>query len=163
MIYKNIKGDKVPALGFGTYAMKEQECEDGVLDALEIGYRHIDTAQAYDNELHVGNAIGQSDVPREDIFLTTKAHWEHLKPEELKQRFEESLEKLKTDYVDLFLIHWPSPHGVPIKEILQAMLEISADGKSRHIGVSNFTPVAGRRSTYSYRDILQSGRISSFS
>ncbi|MTI21555.1 aldo/keto reductase [Fulvivirga sp. RKSG066] len=138
---KEIKGDKVPALGFGTWRLEGKEGEKAVADALEIGYRHIDTAQAYDNEEFVGNAIKASGIDRDEIFLTTKAHWDHLEPDELISRFNESLEKLKTDYVDLFLIHWPSPQGVPTKETLQAMLELSADRKTRHIGVSNFPPV----------------------
>jgi len=139
-ILKEIKGEKVPALGLGTYQIKGDECEKAVLKALNIGYKHIDTAQAYGNELYVGNAIGQSDVERDKIFLTTKAHWEHLKPKEVISRFDESINKLKTDYVDLFLIHWPSPHGVPMKETLDAMLELKDKGQVKHIGVSNFTP-----------------------
>lgn len=137
---KEIKGNKVPAIGLGTYQLEGDECEKAVSQALDIGYKHIDTAQAYGNELHVGNAIGQSGVERDKIFLTTKAHWEHLKPKEVLGRFEESINKLKTDYVDLFLIHWPSPQGVPMEETLDAMLELKDKSQVKHIGVSNFTP-----------------------
>lgn len=139
-ITKEIKGSNVPVLGFGTWQLNDKECEKAVSYALEVGYRHIDTAQAYGNEEFVGKAINSSGVDREEIFLTTKSHYQHLAADDLIQRFENSLTKLQTDYVDLLLIHWPAADGTPLEETLDAMIQLGAERKARHIGVSNFTP-----------------------
>lgn len=102
-------GIKMPILGYGVYQVTKDECERCVLDALKAGYRSLDTAQSYFNEEEVGAAIEKSGVPREDIFLTTKVWVEHYGYDACKQSVEESLKKLKTDYIDLMLLHQPFP------------------------------------------------------
>jgi 2,5-diketo-D-gluconate reductase B len=134
-----VKGSKVPKIGFGTWLMTGRECEEGVRDALEIGYRHVDTAAAYDNEEEVGRAIAASGVPREEIWLTTKVAMDDLEPDRLKRSADASLRKLRTDYVDLLLIHWPNPR-VPLEASLGAMVELREAGAIRQLGVSNFPP-----------------------
>src|SRR5690606_12898955 len=109
----------------------------GVRHALELGYRQIDTAQAYENEREVGEGIADSGVPREDIFLTTKIRGENLAGERVGPAVDASLRRLATDYVDLLLIHWPTDE-VPLAETLEAMSAAKDAGKVRHLGVSNF-------------------------
>ncbi len=130
-------GVKMPQLGYGVYQVTKDECERCVLDALKVGYRHIDTAQSYFNEEEVGNAIKKSDIPREEIFLTTKVWIEHYGYEETKKSIKESLRKLQTDYIDLVLLHQPfgDYYGA-----WRALEELYQDGKIRAIGVSNFYP-----------------------
>jgi 2,5-diketo-D-gluconate reductase B len=142
--YKTIQGDDVPALGLGTYRLKGADCHDGVAHALEVGYRHIDTAEMYGNEAEVGRGLRDASVDRSAIFLTTKVWHTHLQPHDLRAAAEASLRKLQTDYVDLLLIHWPNS-SVPLETTLDAMLELKAEGKTRHIGVSNFPPPLVRR------------------
>ncbi len=133
-----IQGVKVPSLGFGTFRLGGQACRDAVLHALHIGYRHIDTAQMYDNEELVGQALASSGVSREDYFLTTKiGNGNHAAPNVLSST-DESLRKLGVDYLDLLLIHWPI-QTVPLGETLGAMLDLQDQGKVRHIGLSNAT------------------------
>ncbi len=133
-----IQGVKVPSLGFGTFRLAGQTCRDAVLHAMHIGYRHIDTAQMYDNEEFVGEALASSGVPRDEYFLTTKiANGSHAAPSVISST-EQSLRKLGTDYVDLLLIHWPI-QTVPLGETLGAMLDLQDQGKVRHIGLSNAT------------------------
>lgn len=130
----------IPALGLGTFRLKDQVVIDSVSTALELGYRAIDTAQIYGNEAEVGQAVAASGVPRGELYLTTKIWTENLSRERLIPSLEESLDKLKTDYVDLCLIHWPSPGGaVPVAEYMTALAEAKARGLAREIGVSNFT------------------------
>ncbi|GLU40811.1 2,5-didehydrogluconate reductase DkgB [Pseudomonas citronellolis] len=130
----------IPALGLGTFRLKDQVVIDSVSTALELGYRAIDTAQIYGNEAEVGQAVAASGVPRGELYLTTKIWTENLSRERLIPSLEESLDKLKTDYVDLCLIHWPSPGGaVPVAEYMAALAEAKARGLAREIGVSNFT------------------------
>lgn len=100
-------GVKMPILGYGVYQVTKEECEKCVLDALKVGYRAIDTAQSYFNEEEVGNAIAKSGIPREEIFLTTKVWVEHYGYENARKSVEESMRKLKTDYLDLVLLHQP--------------------------------------------------------
>ncbi len=140
MIYRTIQGSRVPALGFGTYQITGPSCRNAVADALNIGYRHIDTAQIYRNEAEVGEAISGSGIPREDIFLTTKVWLDNLAPADVHSSTRESLRKLQTDYVDLLLIHWPNESAAPLEETLDALDELKNAGHTRHIGVSNFTP-----------------------
>ena len=130
-------GVKMPMLGYGVYQITKDECERCVLDALEVGYRHIDTAQSYFNEEEVGNAIQKSGIPREEIFLTSKVWLEHYGYEECKKSILESLRKLKTDYIDLMLLH--QPFG-DIYGAWRAMVDLYNEGKLRAIGVSNFGP-----------------------
>ena len=138
MEYVTLSNDvKMPILGYGVYQISKEECERCVLDALEVGYRHIDTAQSYFNEEQVGNAIKKSKVPREEIFLTSKVWIEHYGYEECKKSVLESLRKLQTDYIDLMLLH--QPFG-DIYGAWRALVELYNEGKLRAIGVSNFYP-----------------------
>jgi diketogulonate reductase-like aldo/keto reductase len=130
-------GIKMPWLGFGTWQIKDgQEVEDSVRSALDIGYRSIDTAAAYGNERGVGKAVRESGIPREDIFLTTKVWNDVQRERRTLAAFEESLERLDTDYVDLYLIHWPV-EGYS-QGTWQVMEEIYESGRAKAIGVSNF-------------------------
>jgi 2,5-diketo-D-gluconate reductase B len=140
MIYAAMHGRRVPALGFGTWQLTGEQCVRGVRTALDVGYRHIDTAQAYENEADVGRAIAESSVPREELFVTTKVWMSNFAGPRLKSSVDESLRKLRMDHVDLLLMHWPSK-DVPLAETLGALQEVQAVGKTRAIGVSNF-PVA---------------------
>lgn len=138
MLYWTAKnGIKVPKLGFGTWLIKGTQCIKAVRMALDIGYRHIDTAQIYGNEEEVGLAIAKSRVDRENIFLVTKIWRDSLDAKEAIQSTEESLKKLKMDYVDLLLIHWPNVR-VPLAETLSAMRQLIEQQKTKYIGVSNF-------------------------
>ena len=138
MIYIDIQNRKIPALGYGTWQLKDDVCVEGVMKALDIGYRHIDTAQIYENEAEVGNAIEKSGVKRGDIFLTTKVWMSNLEHKLFRSSVEESLRKLKTDYVDLLLIHWPVTQ-VPFAAQMKSLREVHEAGLARMIGVSNFT------------------------
>ncbi len=138
MIYKTIQGVNVPALGFGTYRLTGRACRRGVADAIEIGYRHIDTAQVYGNEGQVGDGLHDAGIDRSEVFLTTKVWMDSLEPRRVRSSFEESLSKLRTEYVDLLLIHWPAP-DMHLGETLGAMRALMEEGKTRHVGVSNFT------------------------
>jgi len=130
----------IPAFGLGTFRLKDDVVIESVKTALEIGYRAVDTAQIYDNEVAVGQAIEESGVKRSELFITTKIWIENLSKEQLIPSLKESLRKLRTDYVDLTLIHWPSPNdAVSVKEFMQALLEAKNEGLTRQIGISNFT------------------------
>lgn len=131
-------GDQMPALGFGTWQITGPACTELVAAALRTGYRHIDTAQIYENEAEVGAGITAAGTPRNEIFLTTKLWMTNLTREAAAASFAESLAKLGTDYVDLLLIHWPNP-SVPLAETLDAMRRLADTGKVRNIGLSNFT------------------------
>ncbi|WP_448205251.1 aldo/keto reductase [Azospirillum sp. sgz302134] len=133
-------GTHMPALGLGTWQLTGSVCARVVRGALDLGYRHIDTAQAYGNEAEVGAAIAEAGITRSQLFLTTKLWMDRLTRGEVERSTEESLRRLRTDYVDLLLIHWPNPR-VPLEETLGAMTELCTTGKVRRIGVSNF-PVA---------------------
>ena len=138
----------VPAFGLGTFRLKDQTVIDSVRNALDVGYRAIDTAQIYGNEAEVGQAIADSGVPREEIYLTTKVWITEFKREALLASLRTSLEKLRTDHVDLTLIHWPSPNDkvdVPMEEYLPAMAEAKAQGLTKAIGISNFTIAQTRK------------------
>ena len=129
----------IPVLGLGTWQSTGQDCVDVVSQALKIGYEHIDTAQAYDNEKEVGQGIKQSGVSRDKFFLTTKIFPDDMKfePEKLVAAAKRSLEDLDTDYVDLLLLHWPDDR-VPLSETIPALCELQKQGLTRNIGVSNF-------------------------
>lgn len=128
-------GVKMPILGYGVYQVSKDECERCVLDALKVGYRHIDTAQSYFNEEEVGNAIKKSGISRKEIFLTSKVWIEHYGYEECKQSVLESLRKLQIDYIDLMLLH--QPFGDTFGA-WRALVELYNEGKLKAIGVSNF-------------------------
>jgi 2,5-diketo-D-gluconate reductase B len=127
----------VPRVGLGTWQLTGHECAEAVADALEIGYRHIDTARAYGNEREVGAAIRASGVPRESLWVTTKVWHEDARAPQLRASAEASLRDLGTDYVDLLLLHWPNA-DVSIGESVTALLRLRDEGKALQIGVSNF-------------------------
>ncbi len=139
MRWIDLRGTAVPALGFGTYKLTGAACREGVLDALALGYRHLDTATIYGNEAEVGAALRASAVPRADVFLTTKVWVDRLGAADVQRSAEQSLRALGTDAVDLLLVHWPS-RTVPLAETIGAMVRLQEQGKTRHIGVSNFPP-----------------------
>ena len=132
-----VKDVQVPAIGYGTWLVTGQDATDGVREALEIGYRQIDTARAYENEREVGRGIADSGVPRDEIFLTTKVPHADAKADEVDRDAEQSLELLGVDHLDLLLLHWPNP-DVPLEETLTALNKVREDGRTRNIGVSNF-------------------------
>ena len=129
---------EIPILGIGTWQMHGRTCRDSVRKALDLGYRHVDTAQMYRNEEEVGAAIRESDVPRDAIFLTTKVVQSNLAPEKVISSTHASLGRLNSDYIDLLLIHWPSA-TVPIPETIGAMNRLQDEGIVKHVGVSNFS------------------------
>lgn len=142
---KLLSGEFIPEIGYGTYLEKGEDCYNGVLEALKEGYRHIDTAAFYGNEEEVGKAIRDSNVPREEIFITTKVWNTDRGYEKAKKSLEESLERLGLDYVDLLLIHWPANEKqFPGKsnemnlDTWKAFIELYKEGKAKSIGVSNF-------------------------
>jgi 2,5-diketo-D-gluconate reductase B len=135
--FVTVDGVDVPALGFGTARIRGEDCVEAVRDALEVGYRHLDTAQMYDNERRVGEGIASADLDREELFLTTKLHPRSLAHEDVHETTRESLSRLDTEYVDLLLIH--APGDVPIEETIGAMNELQEEGAVRHVGVSNFS------------------------
>ena len=130
-----IQGSTVPKLGFGTWEILGRDCEEAVADALEIGYRHIDTAQAYDNEAEVGNALAASAIPRKELWITTKLWREDYG--RVRDSARESLEKLQIDCIDLLLLHWPNPE-FPLAATLDALATLREEGLIKHFGVSNF-------------------------
>ncbi len=130
-------GVKMPQLGYGVYQVTKEECERCVTDALEVGYRAIDTAQSYFNEAEVGEAIAKSGINRKEIFLTTKVWIEHYGYEDAKKSVLQSMEKLKTDYIDLVLLHQPFADYYGAYRALEDLYE---EGRLRAIGVSNFAP-----------------------
>lgn len=130
----------LPKIGMGTFRLKGNDARDAVKSALSLGYRHIDTAQMYENEAEVGDGIVSSGIPRREIFLTTKIWHDKLHASDLINSLHDSLARLKTDHVDLALIHWPSPADeVPMAEYLGALRDAQREGLTDHIGISNFT------------------------
>src|SRR5690625_1692316 len=129
---------RIPQLGFGTYLIPDEEVADAVEHALKAHYRSIDTAQYYENETGVGEAIKKSGIPRNDLFITTKVWNSHHGYDNTLRAFETSLKNLKLDYIDLYLIHWPAPKKDMYIETYKAMEELYKDGKIRAIGVCNF-------------------------
>lgn len=137
MDYIELQGVRLPALGFGTMRLTGDDGVTAIRRALDIGYRHLDTVANYGNETEVGQAIRESGVSRDDIFLTTKVARDNLAPDDLPRSVDESLRKLAVDYVDLLLIHWPNAE-IPLGDCLPALEQIKAAGKARAIGVANF-------------------------
>ena len=139
----NIKlnnGVQIPQLGFGVYQVPDDQTAQVVLDALKAGYRSIDTAAVYGNEAGVGEAIAKSDIPREELFITSKVWNDDQGYESTLKAFEESLSKLGLDYLDMYLIHWPTSQRELRLETWKALEELYKQGKIRAIGVSNFQP-----------------------
>jgi 2,5-diketo-D-gluconate reductase B len=130
-------GIAIPKLGFGTFRMPGGGCQPVVESALASGYRHIDTAEMYENEEAVGAAIAAAGVPRNDLFVTTKVWHENLAPDAIRRAFDRSLAKLKLDCVDLYMVHWPSK-SMDMAAVLRTMTELHDQGRTRAIGVCNF-------------------------
>ena len=131
-------GARIPAIGLGTWELRGRACARLVEQALKLGYRHIDTAQVYENEREVGEGLRASGIKRHEVFVTTKVWTTHFAPNDLERSTKESLAKLRLSEVDLLLLHWPNPQ-VPLAETLGALSHVRQLGLSRHIGVSNFT------------------------
>ena len=128
---------KMPKLGLGTWPMLGDECTQAVLQALDLGYRHVDTAAGYNNEAAVGQALVQTGVPREQIHVTSKVWWDKLQPADLRASFDNTLNALQSDYVDLFLIHWPGKDW-DLAKTIETLVSLREAGRARNIGVANF-------------------------
>jgi 2,5-diketo-D-gluconate reductase A len=135
-------GHSIPQLGFGVFQIEPEETAEAVSEALRVGYRHIDTAEMYGNEQGVGEGIRASGLDRSEIYVTSKLNNGHHEPDDARRAFEGTLEALGTDYVDLFLIHWPLPtlYDGDYVSTWTTLEEFQRDGRSRSIGVSNFQP-----------------------
>lgn len=135
-------GVAIPQLGFGTWQVEPKEAQEAVAKALEVGYRHIDTAAAYENEEGVGRALSDGGIARDELFVTTKVWNDHHEPADARKSVEESLAKLGLDHLDLLLIHWPAhvKYGDSYIRTWDAFQEFKAEGLTRSIGVSNFNP-----------------------
>ena len=131
-------GARIPAIGLGTWELRGMTCSRSVGAALRLGYRHIDTAEMYDNEREVGEGLRASGIDRRELFVTTKVWPSHFAPRELERAAKASLARLQLAQVDLLLLHWPNPQ-IPLSETLDALCKIKRMGLARHIGVSNFT------------------------
>ena len=131
-------GADIPAIGMGTWTLKGDQCAELVAAAIDVGYRHVDTAAMYANEDAVGRGIAGSGIARDDIFVTTKVWWTDIAPGDLERSAEQSLARLGLDHVDLLLIHWPNPR-VPVADSIGALNRVRERGLARNIGVSNFT------------------------
>lgn len=128
----------MPALGLGTWQITGEACRRAVITAIELGYRHIDTASTYGNQIHIGQAVKECGIPREEIFITSKIDHSMLARRDVFADMNKIIDELKTDYIDLLLIHWPNK-SVPISETLLAMNDIKKGGQIKALGVSNFT------------------------
>ena len=133
-------GARIPQLGFGVFQVDPASTKGVVLDALEVGYRHIDTAAGYDNETAVGQAIAESGIPRDQLFVTTKQRPADQADDRSREAIMSSLDKLGLPFVDLYLIHWPTPARDLYVESWQALERFATEGLARSIGVSNFLP-----------------------
>ncbi len=135
----SVKGAEIPVLGLGTWQIKGDDGCRLISKAIELGYRHIDTAPLYENEAEVGNALSSAGIDRRELFITTKVWWESLYRDKFWRSVETSLAKLQLDTVDLLLIHWPHP-SLPVEAYLEDLMRVQEQGMARFIGVSNFTP-----------------------
>ena len=140
-------GRTIPQLGFGVFQIDPKDTVEAVTTALEVGYRHIDTAQMYGNEREVGEAIARSGIPREEVFVTSKLNNGHHRPEDAERTFGETLERLGLDWIDLFLIHWPLPtlYDGDYVSTWRTLASFVQDGRAASVGVSNFQPDHLRR------------------
>jgi len=137
MDYIKKDGNWIPKLGFGTFNLTGRDVVGALEFALDVGYRHYDTAQMYENESEIGEVLANSDVDRERLFITTKVWWTHLSKKDFLPSVEDSLRKLRQDYVDLLLIHWPNKE-IPLEESLEQLQVAKEKGYTKLIGVSNF-------------------------
>jgi diketogulonate reductase-like aldo/keto reductase len=133
-----VSGARIPLVGLGTWELRGRVCARIVEQAIRLGYRHIDTAEMYDNEREVGEGLRASGLARDEVFLTTKIWPSHFAPLELERAAKSSLARLRLDQVDLLLLHWPNPQ-IPLAETLGALGKVKREGFAHHIGVSNFT------------------------
>ena len=131
-------GAEIPLVGLGTWDLRGRTCVRMVEQALRLGYRHIDTAEMYDNEREVGEGLHASGIKRGDVFVTTKVWPSHFAPRDLERAARDSLTRLRLRQVDLLLLHWPNPQ-IPLSKTLGALCKVKRDGLARHVGVSNFT------------------------
>jgi 2,5-diketo-D-gluconate reductase B len=131
-------GARIPLIGLGTWNLRGSSCVRMIEQALLLGYRHVDTAEMYDNEREVGEGLRASGLARGEVFITTKIWPSHFAPRELERAAKESLTRLQLAEVDLLLLHWPNPQ-IPLRETLGALSQVKRMGLARHIGVSNFT------------------------
>ena len=138
MQFIEANGASIPAIGLGTWELRGRTCARLVEQALKFGYRHIDTAQMYENEREVGEGLRASGIGRDDVFVTTKVWTTHFAPNDLERSVKESLKQLRLAQIDLVLLHWPNPR-IPLAETLNALANVRRLGLARHIGVSNFT------------------------
>ncbi|WP_438277549.1 aldo/keto reductase [Nitrobacter sp.] len=138
MQYVEANGARIPAIGLGTWELRGRACARLVEQALRLGYRHIDTAQMYENEREVGDGLRASGIDRDDVFVTTKVWTTHFAPNDLERSVKESLTQLRLAQIDLVLLHWPNPR-IPLSETMGALANVRRLGMARHIGVSNFT------------------------
>jgi 2,5-diketo-D-gluconate reductase B len=138
MRFVEAHGARIPAIGLGTWELRGRPCARIVEQALKLGYRHVDTAQIYENEREIGEGLRASGIRRNEVFLTTKIWTTHFAPNDLERSAKESLVRLRLPEVDLLLLHWPNAH-VPLEETLGALAHAKKLGLTRHIGVSNFT------------------------
>ncbi len=136
------QGMRMPAIGLGTWPLKGEECVASIGTALELGYRHFDTAEMYGNEVEVGHGI--AGAPRAELFITSKAWWDKPDAASIRSACEASLGRLRTSYLDLYLIHWPSPQ-LDLPGALEALARLRQDGLARAVGVANFPPGLLRR------------------
>ena len=135
----NIKtqGIAMPKLGLGTFRMQGDACRAAVESALALGYRHIDTAEMYGNEEAIGSAISAARVPRGELHVTTKVWVDNLAPDAIRKAFDASLQKLRLDHIDLYLVHWPS-RSMKLPAVLETLMKLKEAGRTRAIGVANF-------------------------
>lgn len=138
MQFVECQGARIPAIGLGTMTLKEDVCVEAVKTALQLGYRSLDTAEKYGNEIWVGEGLAESGVKREDVFLTTKVDLRNLASPDFERSVDESLEKLQVSSVDLLLIHWNNP-DVPFTDSIGSLCKVKRAGLTKHIGVANFT------------------------
>ena len=132
------KGARIPLVGLGTWDLRGRACARTVEQALRLGYRHVDTAEMYDNEREVGDGLRAAGIARGEVFITTKIWPSHFAPLELERAAKSSLARLRLADVDLLLLHWPNPQ-IPLAETIGALCKVKREGFARHIGVSNFT------------------------
>jgi len=138
MQFVDANGARIPVVGLGTWELRGRTCARAVEQALRLGYRHVDTAEMYDNEREVGDGLRASGVKRDEVFVTTKVWPSHFAPRELERAAKESLARLRLSDVNLLLLHWPSEQ-VPLSETIPALCKVKTMGLARHVGISNFT------------------------
>jgi 2,5-diketo-D-gluconate reductase B len=139
MQFVEAKGARIPAIGLGTWDLRGRTCARIVEQALRLGYRHIDTAEMYENEREVGEGLRSSGVKRHDVFVTTKVWPTHFAPRDVERSTKDSLVRMRLSEVDLLLLHWPNPR-IPLSETMGALCKMKQMGFACHIGISNFTP-----------------------